>query len=124
MSEQVPNPSKGQITEDGYNIEVDGHIGIWYVIDTVVVDSTKYFLLEHEEHGDSAPCVIVDGGGKLVLDDIWNGFDDLKEHFESRTTEKQQLVNLSKRLSIGGLIIYRKLKNNAWDEYLNKYIIL
>ena len=91
VPEQASDLSKGQITEDGYNIEVDGHIGTWYVIDTEVVDSTKYFLLEHEEHGDSAACVIVDGDGKLVLDDVWNGFDDLKEHFESRTAEEQRI---------------------------------
>ncbi|PWJ22719.1 uncharacterized protein DUF4316 [Faecalicatena orotica] len=91
VPEQAPDPNKGQITEDGYNIEVDGHIGTWYVIDTEVVNSTKYFLLEHEEHGDGAACVIVDGDGKLVLDDVWNGFDDLKEHFESRAAEEQRI---------------------------------
>lgn len=91
VPEQAPDLNKGQITEDGYNIEVDGHIGTWYVIDTEVVDSTKYFLLEHEEHGDGAACVIVDGDGKLVLDDVWNGFDDLKEHFESRAAEEQRI---------------------------------
>lgn len=57
VPEQAPGPNKGQITEDGYNIEVNGHIGTWYVIDAVVVDGAKYFLLEHEEHGDSAACV-------------------------------------------------------------------
>ena len=91
VPEKAPYLNKGQITEDGYNIEVDGHIGTWYVIDTEVVDSTKYFLLEHEEHGDGAACVIVDGDGKLVLDDVWNGFDDLKEHFESRAAEEQRI---------------------------------
>lgn len=91
VPEQAPDLNKGQITEDGYNIAVDGHIGTWYVIDTEVVDSTKYFLLEHEEHGDGAACVIVDGDGKLVLDDVGNGFDDLKEHFESRAAEEQRI---------------------------------
>jgi antirestriction protein ArdC len=89
VPEQSPDPNKGQITEDGYNIEVDGHIGTWYVINAEVVDNEKYFLLEHEEHGDNAACVIVDGDGNLVLDDVWNGFDDLKEHFESRAAEEQ-----------------------------------
>ncbi|MEG0020522.1 MAG: DNA primase, partial [Oscillospiraceae bacterium] len=91
VPEQAPDLNKGQITEDGYNIEVDGHIGTWYVIDTEVVDSTKYFLLEHEEHGDGAACVIMDSDGKLVLDDVWNGFNDLKEHFERRTAEEQRI---------------------------------
>lgn len=91
VPEQAPDLNKGQITDDDYNIEVDGHIGTWYVIDTEVLDSTKYFLLEHEEHGDGAACVIVDGDGKLVLDDVWNGFDDLKKHFENRTAEEQRI---------------------------------
>ncbi len=83
VQEQASDPNKGHITEDGYNIEVDGHIGTWYVIDTEVVESTKYFLLEHEEHGDEAACVIVDGDGKLILDDVWNGFEDLTDYFDS-----------------------------------------
>lgn len=91
LPQQAPDTNKGQITEGGYNIEVDGHIGTWYVIDTEVVDGAKYFLLEHEEHGDGAACVIVDSDGKLALDDVWNGFDDLKEHFESKVTEEQRI---------------------------------
>lgn len=91
LSQQAPDPNKGQITEGGYNIEVDGHTGTWYVIDTEVVDGAKYFLLEHEEHGDGAACVIVDSDGKLALDDVWNGFDDLKEHFESKVTKEQRI---------------------------------
>ena len=91
LPEQVPDPNKGQITEDGYNIEVDGHIGTWYVIDTEIVNGAKYFLLEHEKHGDGAACVIVDSDGKLALDDVWNGFDDLKEHFESKAAGEQRI---------------------------------
>lgn len=91
LPQQAPDPNKGQITEGGYNIEVDGHTGTWYVIDTEVVDGAKYFLLEHEEHGDGAACVIVDSDGKLALDDVWNGFDDLKEHFESKVTVEQRI---------------------------------
>ena len=83
VSEQALDLDKGQITEGSSNIEVEGHIGTWYVVDTEVIESTKYFLLEHEEHGDEAACVIVDGDGKLVLDDVWNGFDDLQNYFDS-----------------------------------------
>lgn len=83
IATEAPDIGKGEITEDSSNIEVDGHIGTWYVIDTDKINDTAYFLLEHEEHGDEAACVIVDSDGKLVLDDVWNGFDDLKEHFDS-----------------------------------------
>ncbi|XIJ20933.1 YodL domain-containing protein [Lacrimispora sp. JR3] len=81
--QQAPDIAKNEITEGSSNIEVEGHIGTWYVIDTEVIDGTKYFLLEHEEHGDIAPCVIIDSDANLVLEDVWNGFGDLKEHFDS-----------------------------------------
>ena len=95
IATETPDIGKSEITEDSSNIEVEGHIGTWYVIDNEVIGGTKYFLLEHEEHGDEAACVIVDSDGKLVLDDVWNGFDDLKEHFDSlepvAATEKAPL---------------------------------
>ena len=93
--QQAPDIAKNEITEGSSNIEVEGHIGTWYVIDTKVIDGTKYFLLEHEEHGDIAPCVIIDSDANLVLEDVWNGFDDLKEHFDNiepvAATEKAPL---------------------------------
>lgn len=93
--EQAHDIGKTEITEGSSNIEVEGHIGTWYVIDTDKINDTAYFLLEHEEHGDEAACVIVDSDGKLVLDDVWNGFDDLKEYFDSHlsvaNTEKTPL---------------------------------
>ena len=93
--QQAPDIAKNEITEGSSNIEVEGHIGTWYVIDTEVIDGTKYFLLEHEEHGDIAPCVIIDSDANLVLEDVWNDFDDLKEHFDNiepvAATEKAPL---------------------------------
>lgn len=56
-------------------IRVAGHIGTWYVID----EQDGLFLLEHEKYGDEAACVIVDGEGNLVLEDVWNGFEDYEE---------------------------------------------
>lgn len=37
------------------------------------------FLLEHEEYGDKAASIIVDEAGRLVLEDVWNGFEDLED---------------------------------------------
>ena len=32
--------------------------------------------MEHDTYGDEAACIIVDERGKLLLDDVYNGFDD------------------------------------------------
>ncbi len=37
------------------------------------------FLLEHEDYADEAAHIIVNEDGMVVLDDVWNGFDDLLE---------------------------------------------
>lgn len=80
------------ITRDSDHIRVAGHVGTWYVIDEgrfVWIEDTPsggvkethahLFLLEHERYGDEAAGVIVDEDGNLVLEDVWNGFDDLEE---------------------------------------------
>lgn len=61
-------------------IKVEGHRGTWYVIDEMVDDKYgRIYLLEHETYGDMAASVIVDGNGKLLLEDVWNGFEDWEE---------------------------------------------
>jgi hypothetical protein len=68
------------ITSDSEHIRIEGHLGTWYVIDTV--DSERHgmlFLLENEDIGDDAACLIVSEDGKVILDDVWNGFLDYEE---------------------------------------------
>lgn len=71
------------ITTTSEHISVMGHRGTWYVIhdgyfrQDGATGSKHLFLLEHETYGDEAACVIVDKTGKLILDDVWNGFGDL-----------------------------------------------
>ncbi len=75
MEEQQQKRS-GLIHGDSDHIAVEGHIGTWYAVDETEVGGEKFFLLEHEEHGDMAACVAVNEQGKLVAEDLWNGFDD------------------------------------------------
>ena len=81
--ESMRATEKPTISQNSTNIEVNGHTGTWYVIDTTEITGTEYFLLEHEEHGDEAASVIINAKGELVLDDVWNGFNDLEEHLDS-----------------------------------------
>lgn len=79
------------ITRESEHIKVEGHVGTWYVIDEgsfILTPDTPdgpqtihvhLFLLEHEEYGDEAASVIVDEAGQLVMDDVWNGFEDLED---------------------------------------------
>lgn len=64
-------------------IEIQGWIGTWYTINTQVTDHTLYLLLEHEEYGDETEHLIIDHTGELILDEVYNGFDDLDEFKET-----------------------------------------
>ena len=77
------------LTEDSQDVSVAGHIGTWHVIDSCerakpydMGGVATYYLLEHDTFGEDAPCVIVNSTGKLVLDEVYNGFEDLKEAVE------------------------------------------
>ena len=79
------------ITRESERIQVEGHYGTWHVIDDgwyaltpdIKGEPKTYrahcFLLEHDEYGDEAASVIVDQDGRLLLEDVYNGFDDLLE---------------------------------------------
>ena len=87
--EEQQQKRKGLIHGDSDHITVEGHIGTWYSVDETEIGGEKFFLLEHEEHGDMAACVAVNEQGKLVAEDLWNGFDeDFQEAVQKYFSEK------------------------------------
>lgn len=63
-------------------IKIAGHRGTWYVIDERDYDGETLYLLEHETYGDEAACLIVNSDKDVILEDVWNGFDDYEEALE------------------------------------------
>lgn len=97
--EEQEHKKDGLIHGDSDQIAVEGHVGTWYAIDETEIGGEKFFLLEHEEYGDEAACVAVNEQGKLVAEDLWNGFDEdfqdaVKEYFaeKSPTSQKEEQV--------------------------------
>lgn len=71
------------INKNSTGFRVKGHVGKWYVIDTKEYDGHEVYLLEHETYGDEAACLIVDQDGQILLDDVWNGFEDYDYFLET-----------------------------------------
>lgn len=93
--EEQQQKRNGLIHGDSDRITVEGHIGTWYAVDETEVGGEKFFLLEHEEHGDMAACVAVNEQGKLVAEDLWDGFDEdfqeaVKEYFAEKNPAFQK----------------------------------
>lgn len=67
------------INKNSDGIKVAGHRGKWYVIEEVIYQGERYFLLEHETYGNDAPWIAVTEKGLLVMEDIWDGVEQLIE---------------------------------------------
>ena len=75
-SEEAAQQKDFEMNADTSGLTVAGHIGTWHAIDQHEVGGHSFYLMEHDAYGDEAACIIVDERGKLVLDDVYNGFDD------------------------------------------------
>lgn len=71
------------------DIKVDGHIGTWYIIDSVVYDENTYYLLEHNTYGDEVPCIAIKEDKSLLLEDIYNGIQDIIDYLQLEGDGKQ-----------------------------------
>ena len=115
--EEQQQKNDALIHGDSDHIAVEGHIGTWYAIDETEIGGEKFFLLEHEEHGDMAACVAVNEQGKLVAEDLWNGFDeDFQEAVQKYLSEKW---NMPKKEDVVSEIIEKTVPvpDNSAQDY-------
>ena len=78
-------------------IKVNGYRGTWYVVEQDVfhrpmetgVEDIPVLFLEHEKYGDEAAWIIIDENGDVILEDVWNGVDDLRAYEELLEWEKR-----------------------------------
>lgn len=66
------------------NFHMEGKEGSWLAFDNLVVEGKEFFLMEHTTYGKNAAWVVVDGSGKLIVDQVTTGFDE---------TVKEQIVS-------------------------------
>ena len=115
--EEQQQKRNGLIHGDSDHIAVEGHIGTWYAVDETEIGGEKFFLLEHEEHGDMAACVAVNAQGKLVAEELWNGFDeDFQEAVRKYFSEKW---NMPKKEDVVSEIIEKAapVPDNSAQDY-------
>jgi hypothetical protein len=60
-------------------MKIEGHLGTWYILDSKEVTDGQYYLMESEQHGEDAAHIIIDDNGKIIMDDVFNGWADLED---------------------------------------------
>lgn len=77
------NSSGSAVSIDTANFQIEGKAGRWLAFDSIRLDGQEFFLMEHETYGKEAAWVVVDLDGKLVADNVRNGFDqEVKKKLE------------------------------------------
>lgn len=115
--EKQQQKNNALIHGDSDHIAVEGHIGTWYAVDETEIGGEKFFLLEHEEHGDMAACVAVNEQGKLVAENLWNGFDD--EFLDAVKEYLSEKWNMPKKEDVVSEIIEKAVPvpDNSAQDY-------
>lgn len=70
-------PSTPPLSFDRAGYSIEGKKGSWYAFDSIKIEGKEFFLMEHETYGRDAAWVVLDEKGKLVVDRVTNGFDQM-----------------------------------------------
>lgn len=65
------------ITLDTTDVEIEQHEGLWHTVDKMEIENEIFYLMRHNEYGDSVAAVILNADGELVAQDLENGFDQV-----------------------------------------------
>ncbi len=72
----IPKASSGTLVSiDTTDFHIEGKEGKWLAFDSIIIDGRQFFLMEHETYGKEVAWTVVDGDGKLVVDNVYHGFD-------------------------------------------------
>ena len=74
---KVTSSESGGLTKDTVGYEIEGKDGTWEVVDYLLVEGKNYFLMEHEQYGTNVAYVVLNQNGKVIVDSVYNGFDDM-----------------------------------------------
>ena len=84
---QMKNSSDTKLDVDTKGYTIEGKKGTWQVIDYILMNERKWFLMEHEEYGPRAAYVV-------VMNDNYNGLDaearEKIQNFIKQQEEKEQ----------------------------------
>ena len=65
--------------------------GTWQVVDYILMNERKWFLMEHEEYGPRATYVVLSDDGAVVMNDNYNGLDaEAREKIQSFLKQQEE----------------------------------
>ncbi|MBR0411745.1 MAG: DUF4316 domain-containing protein [Eubacterium sp.] len=117
-------PSSGGtvIDDTTKGVVIEGKAGKWDTVDSAILDGRIYYLMENQKYKDTAAKVIVDSGGKLLVDDVSDGFGPaVKQQIQEMFRQTDPLSPHEKIPGKSGqkkdmLIWQRPYENGTWER--------
>ena len=73
----IRNGSSGALVSfDTTDFHIEGKEGSWLAFDSIIIDGKQFFLMEHETYGRDAAWTVVDEDGKLIVNNVQDGFNE------------------------------------------------
>lgn len=91
----IQNEKETKIGMDTKGVELGQHEGLWHPVEEIEVEKEHFYLMEHNEYGDSVAPVLVNQDGRVVAQDLENGLDQeavkaIREYLEEKEIAKKQ----------------------------------
>lgn len=119
------------VTLDTSGIEIEQHEGLWHTADKREIGDEIFYLMKHNEYGDSVAAVIVNADGELVAQELENGFDRgameaIREYlagkgiaWEPEAEETAEIPEQKQYPSVYRHTLAYAMEHSAADEYLD-----
>ena len=118
---QMKNSSDTKLDVDAKGYTIEGKKGTWQVIDYILMNERKWFLMEHEEYGPRAAYVVLSDDGAVVMNDNYNGLDaEAREKIQSFLKQQEEKVAKARKKLDDAMKerkTYEKLKERAFEEF-------
>jgi len=115
----IRNGSSGALVSfDTTDFHIEGKEGSWLAFDSIIIDGKQFFLMEHETYGREVAWTVVDENGKLVVDNVYKGFDQtVQQQIKDYLTPSQPVMDSVRQgASFGNNKEKPPLEN--WQKYM------
>lgn len=68
-----------RLETDAKDYSIPGKPGLWVVADTLLLEDSMFFLMEHKTYGRNANRIILDAEGRIVEEDNTADFDEVTQ---------------------------------------------
>lgn len=110
------NSSGTLISMDTVDYHLENRKGSWMATDYIIIEGKQFFLLEHTEYRDKVPAVVLDAYGKIMADNVRNGFDDaVKQQIRNKIRPQEQTKPTPQKQQLQRPEIWQKYyQNGEW----------